>query len=282
MKRKIINTFALLLLVIGLLLLPYPAVSNYIYENRQKELVTYYEQTQKQLPEETLHEQWQECWDYNKALISGGVLLTDPFDDTQLDPTSHPYVDLLNLHGDGMMGSLEIPAIDVYLAIYHGTQEDVLQEGVGHLQGTSLPVGGTSSHCVLSAHSGLSNKRLFTDLEQLQEGDVFYLHILGEVLAYEVDQIKVVEPEDTSDLQIHADEDYVTLVTCTPYGINSHRLLVRGTRIPYEAAKTIEDTTSVRNGTWQRAYIQAFLLGGMVIIIFVIGGILYKKKQQKR
>ena len=136
-------------------------------------------------------------------------------------------------YASGAMGSIDIPSIGVDLVIYHGTEEETLQKGVGHLQGSSLPTGGIGTHCILSAHTGLSDKKLFTDLDQLEEGDQFYIHILGEIHAYQVDQIKVVLPDETEDLQINAQEDYVTLVTCTPYGINTHRLLVRGVRVPY-------------------------------------------------
>ncbi len=137
---------------------------------------------------------------------------------------------MLNPDGDGLMGYLEIPSIKVYLPVYHGTSDGVLQAGIGHLGNTSLPVGGENTHAVLSGHTGLPNARLLTDLDKLQEKDQFYLHVLDEVLAYEVDQIKVVEPDNISDIFIEDGKDYVTLVTCTPYGINSHRLLVRGTR----------------------------------------------------
>ena len=268
-------------MIAGIGILLYPAVSNLMYEQRQKELAEYYESIVTEMPEEEKDSQWEECRIYNDDLRAGGVLLTDPFDEAQLDPSAHPYVDLLNAAGDGAMGSLEIPAIGVDLVIYHGTEEEVLQKGVGHLQGSSLPVGGTGTHAVLSAHTGLSDKKLFTDLDQLEKGDTFYIHVLGDILAYQVDQIKVVLPSDTEDLQINAEEDYVTLITCTPYGINSHRLLVRGTRVPYDEAKASEERAGKDTaGSWLQDYGKAMIAG--LILLAVLGLIafcIYKRRQ---
>lgn len=271
MGRKIFSFLSVLVFLAGVAILSYPAISNLYYESQQKKLTEYYNTlVTETVPEEEIPAEFQECWDYNQGLLQGGVLLTDPFDESQLDPTAMPYAGLLNVDGSGAMGYLTIPSIDVNLVIYHGTGEDVLQKGVGHLQGTSLPVGGTGSHCVLSAHSGLSSKKLFTDLDKLVEGDVFYLHILGEVLAYQVDQIKVVLPTETDDLRIDAEQDYVTLLTCTPYGINTHRLLVRGTRIPYEEAVEVEQTTEPHGSTWLKQYLEAALVGLFLALILVI------------
>lgn len=279
MKRKVFTVLAVLIMTAGIGILLYPVVSNLLYEQRQKELTEYYDNIVTELPEEEKDSQWEECRLYNDDLRSGGVLLTDPFDGAQLDPAAHPYVDLLNAAGDGAMGSLEIPAIGVDLVIYHGTEEEILQKGVGHLQGSSLPVGGTGTHAVLSAHTGLSDKKLFTDLDQLEEGDTFYIHVLGEVLAYQVDQIKVVLPSETEDLQINAEEDYVTLITCTPYGVNSHRLLVRGTRIPYEEAeRKVTEASGVAAGAWLADYMKAGLAG--VVFLIILAGIAITLKRK--
>lgn len=283
MAKKIFTAFIMLLFLAGAGLLAYPAISNLIYEERQDELMDYYDKlTDKEIPEEDLSAEFQECWDYNEGLRKGGVLLTDPFDESQLDPTSMPYAGLLNINGDGSMGYIEIPAIDVKLMIYHGTEEEVLQKGVGHLQGSSLPVGGTGSHCVLSAHTGLNNKKLFTDLDQLQEGDIFYIHVLGEILAYQVDQIKVVLPDETDDLKINAQEDYVSLVTCTPYGINTHRLIVRGTRIPYEDAVIAEKNSTPRKSTWMEQYFHAAGVGIAIVSVMILFTIIVKFWKKKR
>ena len=275
MGKRIMHFCTAVLLIAGLGLLLYPLVSNLYYEWVQNQMTASYDHlVTEQMPQQQRNLQLEECRNYNDNLREGGVLLTDPFDEAQLDPSSMPYAGLLNLMGDGSMGYLEIPAIDVNLVIYHGVQEEVLSKGVGHLQGSSLPVGGTGTHCVLSAHTGLNNKKLFTDLDQLVEGDVFYLHVLDEVLAYQVDQIKVVLPHETSDLSINAEQDYVTLVTCTPYGINSHRLLVRGVRIPYEEAQQVQQVqqTQQRSSTWQQQYLLAMVAGiaGVALVIVVV------------
>lgn len=282
MKQKILTVLILLLFLAGVGLVAYPAVSNLYYESQQEKLTDYYDHlVTEEIPEEDRSAEFQECWDYNQGLLKGGVLLTDPFDEAQLDPTAMPYAGLLNTDGKGGMGYIRIPAIDVKLMIYHGTEEDVLQKGVGHLQGTSLPVGGTGSHCILSAHTGLNNKKLFTDLDQLVEGDVFYLHVLGEILAYQVDQIKVILPDETDDLKIHSQEDYCTLITCTPYGVNTHRLLVRGVRIPYveEEAKAMEGMT--RKSTWMEQYFYAAMVGSAGVLVMILLLILARRKKKK-
>lgn len=285
LKRILLSVCSLVIFLAGICVLAYPAVSNLYYENQQDKLTAYYEsQVVEKIPEQDRSAEFQACWDYNASLIAGGVLLTDPFDAEQLDPTALPYANLLNPEGDGAMGYITIPVIDVNLVIYHGVGEDVLQKGVGHLQGTSMPVGGTGSHCVLSAHTGLNSKKLFTDLDQLIEGDIFYLHILGQVLAYQVDQIKVVQPYEVEDLAINAQQDYVTLVTCTPYGINTHRLLVRGTRIPYEEAQAAQQAASPRpvGSTWRQQYIRAIALGLGLLLALVLVRIQFCRARKRR
>lgn len=282
MRQKIITIFSILILLAGIGLLAYPAVSNLYYEKQQENLTDYYDsKVTEEIPEEDRTAEFQECWNYNEGLRKGGVLLTDPFDETQLDPTSMPYAGLLNVDGDGGMGYITIPAIHVKLMIYHGTTEESLQKGVGHLQGSSLPVGGKGSHCVLSAHTGLNNKELFTDLDQLKEGDQFYLHILGEILAYQVDQIKVVLPDETDDLKINAEKDYVTLITCTPYGINTHRLLVRGVRVPYVEKDEKEAESVSRGSTWMKQYLHAALVGGGAVVVIAIGAVAISKRKKR-
>ncbi len=275
MKGKIISLAALLVMLAGAAMLLYPVVSNAIYQAQQQQLIDYYNQTSADMPADEKSAERAACEQYNQTLIDGGVLLTDPFDASQLDPTSHPYVDLLNIGADGAMGSVEIPSIDVHLTIYHGTEEAVLQKGVGHLQGSSLPVGGTGTHAVLSTHTGLADKKLFTDLDQVRAGDVFYIHVLGDTLAYEVDQIHVVTPDDTRDLMIDATQDYVTLVTCTPYGINSHRLLVRGHRIPYDPAAAAD--TPAAESHWARGYLYAALA---ILAVLVVATQVRRRRQQ--
>ena len=281
MKQKILTILAILVFLAGISLLAYPVVSNLLYEKEQEELMEHYDSIAgEKMTADEQAEELQECRDYNRGLLQGGVLLTDPFDMSQLDPSAMPYAGLLNVDQEGGMAYLRIPAIDVELMIYHGTEEEVLQKGVGHLQGSSLPVGGAGTHCVLSAHTGLNDKKLFTDLDQLENGDLFYIHVLGEILAYQVDQIRVVLPEETEDLKINTREDYVTLVTCTPYGINTHRLLVRGTRVPYEEEREQSDGT-LRKGSWLEQYRLAAFAGLSVVLAAAAGGFLWRRVRKK-
>lgn len=272
---------AILVFLAGISLLAYPVVSNLLYEKEQEELMEHYDSIAgEKMTADEQAEELQECRDYNRGLLQGGVLLTDPFDMSQLDPSALPYAGLLNVDEEGGMAYLRIPAIDVELMIYHGTEEEVLQKGVGHLQGSSLPVGGAGTHCVLSAHTGLNDKKLFTDLDQLENGDLFYIHVLGEILAYQVDQIRVVLPEETEDLKINTREDYVTLVTCTPYGINTHRLLVRGTRVPYEEEREQSDG-ALRKGNWLEQYRLAAFAGLSVVLAAAAGVFLWRRVRKK-
>ena len=240
MKKKSGNITTILLVVIllaGLSLLLYPSFSDYWNSFHQSRAIASYAEQVAQLDENQYDEIWSAAADYNASLAerSNAYILSDE--------QKAAYEQLLNVSGTGIMGYIEIPSIDCSLPIYHGTDEGVLQIAVGHLEWTSLPVGGAGSHCVLSGHRGLPSARLFTDLDKLAVGDVFMLRVLDEVLTYEVDQILIVEPQDTDALQIEPGQDYCTLVTCTPYGINTHRLLVRGHRIEnLEQAKTVHVT----------------------------------------
>lgn len=264
MRRILPLIFIALIFLAGIGLVVYPMVSNTLYERDQSTVLAEYDETVAQAEQSELEEALELARDYNRQLLEGSVFLTDPFDpNLQLDPTVKPYADLLNLEGDGMMGYVEVPKIDAYLPIYHGTTSEVLEKGVGHLQNTSLPVGGESTHAVLTGHTGLSGKRLFTDLTEVEVGDVFYLHILGQTLAYQVDRIDIVDPDDTALLQVETGEDLVTLVTCYPYGINTQRLLVRGTRISYEEAveqQAAQGTMSPGDSVWVRQYRKAILV----------------------
>lgn len=228
MKKKYSNILICIIFLIGLSLVLYPFVSDFINDLKQSDVITIYENTINELSEEDYSNQLDAARDYNKYIsqfsnISTVLNLESKYEGEQ-------YENILNL---GSMGYLDIPLIDVKLPIFHGTEETVLQDGVGHYRGSSFPVGGNSTHCVLTGHTGLPSSRLLTDIDQLSEGDVFYIHVLNETLAYEVDQIKVVLPNEIDDISIVRGEDYCTLVTCTPYGINTHRLLVRGKRISY-------------------------------------------------
>ena len=236
-KGNFINLILVLILLAGLSLLLYPSVSDYWNSFHQTRAISTYSENVANLDREQYDEIWAAAAKYNASLNqrSNAYLLSEE--------QKQEYEQLLNVSGLGVMGYIEIPEIDVSLPIYHGTEESVLQIAVGHLEWSSLPVGGESTHCVLSGHRGLPSAKLFTHLDKLVEGDIFMLRVLDEVLTYEVAQILIVEPQETASLRIVEGKDYCTLVTCTPYGINTHRLLVRGHRIDnIEEAKTVRVT----------------------------------------
>ena len=236
--RKHLSTILLVfILLIGLSLLLYPTVSDYWNSFHQTRAIATYAENVAKLDNNQYDQLWEDARAYNEALC----FRSNPY--YLSEEQKAQYESLLDVSGLGIMGYIEIPEIDVSLPIYHGTEESVLQIAVGHLDWSSLPVGGESTHCVLSGHRGLPSARLFTNLDKLREGDTFLLRVLDEVLTYEVDQILIVEPQETAALQIEEGKDYCTLVTCTPYGINTHRLLVRGHRIDnIEEAKTVRVT----------------------------------------
>ena len=236
--RKHLSTIVLvILLLIGLSLLLYPTVSDYWNSFHQTRAIATYAENVAALDNASYDAIWDAARQYNRYLCSrsNSFLLSEE--------QKAEYESLLDISGQGVMGYIEIPEIDVSLPIYHGTEDPVLQVAIGHLEWSSLPVGGESTHCVLSGHRGLPSAKLFTNLDKLREGDTFLLRVLDEILTYEVDQILIVEPQDTAALEIAEGEDYCTLVTCTPYGINTHRLLVRGHRIDnIEGVKTVRVT----------------------------------------
>lgn len=228
MKKKNNNwttVFLVLLLLAGVSLLLYPSLSDYWNSMHQTRAIASYAETVSQLDTAQYDEMWKAAQDYNRSLAQRETAFA------LTDEQKAAYESLLDVSGLGVMGYIEIPEIDCSLPIYHGTEESVLQVAVGHLEWSSLPVGGEGTHCVLSGHRGLPSAKLFTNLDKLAVGDTFLLRVLDEVLTYEVDQILIVEPEQVDALGIVPGEDYCTLVTCTPYGINTHRLLVRGHRV---------------------------------------------------
>lgn len=232
MKKLNSTKILILILIIGMSLLLYPTVANWWNNFHQSRAISSYDKEVANIDDDKYDEIWQAAKEYNEKIAS------NPNDFVLKEDAKKTYESLLNIGGKGIMGYVEIPKIDVELPIYHGTSESAIQVAVGHIEWSSLPVGGASSHCVISSHRGLPSARLFTDIDQLVEGDVFFLHILDETLAYQVDQILIVEPKEVDDLQIEEGKDMVTLVTCTPYGVNTHRLLVRGQRV--EDLSTLE------------------------------------------
>lgn len=290
MKKKLPKIFIGLIFIIGLGIMLYPIISNLYIEHHQGNIIDEYNKTVESMPDDTLEKEREKAEGYNK-MLTGNMIITDPFDpeaQKKLEENSD-YYNILNIGNDNIIGYIKIPKINVSLPIYHGTSEDVLKRGVGHLQNTSFPIGGEGTHAVLSGHTGLSSAKLFTDLDKLEEGELFFIEVLGEKLAYKIDQIKIVEPSETSDLVIKSGEDYVTLVTCTPYGINSHRLLVRGTRVPYtedvEKEAKNEENSKVKS-TWRDEYFKALAvgLGGLSIlaVIFIIIVLIKKKGRRKK
>ena len=237
MKNNRSTILLILMLLIGLSLMLYPSFADWWNSFHSSRSIASYVEQVANIDEAQYEELWDAAWDYNQSLLHR------PNDFLLSDEQQEIYKSLLDFGGNGIMGYIEIPMIDVMLPIYHGTKESVLQIAVGHLDWTSLPVGGAGSHCVVSGHRGLPSARLFTDLDKLKVGDVFMLHVLNEILTYEIDQILIVEPQDTDPLLIEPGKDLCTLITCTPYGINSHRMLVRGHRIEsQEEAKVIRIT----------------------------------------
>lgn len=228
MKKRTGSPITLLLILIllaGVSLLLYPTVSDYWNSFHQSRAIASYAEQVAKIDPDTYKQLWADAQAYNRSLI-GKVGRYDMTDEERAK-----YESLLNVSGNGIIGYIEIPSIKCSLPIYHGTDEAILQIAVGHIEGTSLPVGGSGTHCVLSGHRGLPSARLFTDLDKMVEGDTFMMRVLDETLTYEVDQIRIVLPDEMDDLEIEEGKDYCTLVTCTPYGINSHRLLVRGHRV---------------------------------------------------
>ena len=271
MKRKLINLLFALLFLIGLGIFAYPAVSDQWNAYRQNRLISTYEEVVSKLEPEDYSREWDAAHAFNDARFQNDFTV-DAFDGREEDMKETEYWKVLNAAGNGVMGYLTIPKIDVRLSIYHGTADDILQTGIGHVSGTKLPIGGGGTHCVLAAHRGLPSARLFTDLDQMEPGDQFYIHILDEVLAYQVDDIlPMIDKDDldalTGAMQIVPGEDYVTLLTCTPYGVNSHRLLVRGSRTAYNGEDEAEEKTPVGNMVES---IQSYYMLYLVLILAMI------------
>lgn len=269
--KKQLTTYAMpIVFLIGFALLVYPSLSDYWNSFHQSEAIMHYAEAVADMKEE----------DYKRILDSAtGYNTTHPINWNFTEKDREEYNKELNFNNDGTMGYIEIPKIDVKLSIFHGTDESVLQTSIGHLEGTSLPVGGIGTHSVLSGHRGLPSARLFSDLDQLREGDTFTIHVLNETLTYEVDQIRVVLPTDLSTLTIDPKQDYLTLVTCTPYGINTHRLLVRGHRIENVDgnASIISDAVQIKP-IFIAPFIAMPICALLIIYILVVTSSFYQKR----
>lgn len=274
MRKHASTMILILILVVGLSLMLYPSFSNWWNEAHQSRAIAAYSQEVSKLDENRYDELWQQAWEYNRSLVGreNAYLL----DDSQ----KAEYGRLLDVSGMGIMGYIEIPSLKVSLPIYHGTEESVLQVAVGHLEWTSLPVGGESTHCVLSGHRGLPSAKLFTDLDRLVVGDRFRLGVLDQVLTYEVDQILIVEPQDTEALLIEEGKDLCTLVTCTPYGINTHRLLVRGHRV--ETEKDAKNVRVTSDAIQIEPYLVAPVVAAPILLVLLLGLLIPRRRNKRR
>ena len=274
MKKHFSTILLVVIILAGLSLLLYPSFSNYWNERHQSMAIQSYGEQVAQMDNSAAQQLLQQARAYNRTLLDreNRFVLSDA--------ETAQYEGLLDVTGTGIMGYVEIPSLDCMLPIYHGTDEAVLQIAVGHIAGSSLPVGGEGTHCVISGHRGLPSAKLFTNLDQLAEGDVFRLHVLDEILSYEVDQILTVEPHDVAALEIDPEQDLCTLVTCTPYGINSHRLLVRGHRV-----ETVEERAPVRVSS-DAAYLNrnavALCLAAPVLVVLLLVAILKQPRKRSK
>lgn len=264
MKKHMSTIIAILVFIIGLSLLLYPTVSNYWNSKHQSRVVANYTDTLAKMDKKEKQYAIDQAVQYNESLVLNGNRFSPSDSELSL------YKSLLNADGTGMMGYITIPEIRCKLAIYHSVDDSVLQVGVGHLEGSSLPVGGSSTHCVISGHRGLPSARLFTDIDRLEKEDLFYLHVYGKVLAYEVDKISVVEPEDYGPLEIEEGKDLCTLLTCTPYGINTQRLMVRGHRV-------VDSLYDESNITSDAARVDTLMVASCVGVVFLLVGFIVSK-----
>ena len=285
MKKKISAILFGLLFLVGFGILVYPTVSNQWNTYRQSQLISNYQSVVQDMTPEDFTQEWEKAEAFN-ATITQNNLYSDVFGESTTDLQNTEYWKILNEAGDGVMGYLSIPKINIKLAIYHGTADDVLQTGVGHLNGTKLPIGGESTHCVVAAHRGLPSAKLFTDIDQLRNGDKFYIHVLDQVLASEVDQILPMVDKDDHEtlenaLKIEEGKDQVTLFTCTPYGVNSHRLLVRGTRVAYNGEEDKEATISESMVESIKNYYMIYTILGLAVTLLVILLLRYLSKKKK-
>lgn len=252
--------------IIGFLVMAYPFISNFWNQMRTETVVREYKTSVEKMPDEDLEREYQRARSYNDSHNHNNII--DIF--SSEGAAEKEYISLLNLRGEGVIGYIEIPKIKQRIVIYHGTSEEVLQKGCGHIAGTSLPVGGKSSHSVIAAHRGLPSAKLFTDIDELSKGDEFYIFVLDKTLAYQVDQIKVVEPNCLEELQISEGKDYVTLFTCTPYSVNTHRLLVRGHRVPYAPGKN--DTQTVADSFMKYWPLLLMIVLLTILLVYMIYG----------
>ena len=276
--KKIRVIFCVIIFITGLGIASYPFISNMVAQRHASQVVKDYETNVEEMDEEKIDAMKEAAKKYNEQLSN--VVSVD--DENENNEQGESYADLLNI-GESL-GYITIPKINVNLTIYNGTSQDVLSKGVGHMEQSSYPLGGESTHCVLTGHRGLPSAVLFTDLDKLEIGDEFYLHVLDEILAYKVDQIKVVEPNESGDLEIIDGKDYCTLVTCTPYAINSHRLLVRGERTEYKGEQDKQTKNQMQTGALTKRIVDVWpwLLGAFLVAVLIESGIFFSILKHKK
>lgn len=276
--KKIRVIFCVIIFMTGLGIASYPFISNMVAQRHASQVVKDYETNVEEMDEEKIDAMKEAAKKYNEQLSN--VVSVD--DENENNEQGESYADLLDI-GESL-GYITIPKIDVNLPIYNGTSQDVLSKGVGHMEQSSYPLGGESTHCVLTGHRGLPSAVLFTDLDKLEIGDEFYLHVLDEILAYKVDQIKVVEPNESGDLEIIEGKDYCTLVTCTPYAINSHRLLVRGERTEYKGEQDKQTKNQMQTGALTKRIVDVWpwLLGAFLVAVLIESGIFFSILKHKK
>ena len=276
--KKIRVIFCVIIFITGLGIASYPFISNMVAQRHASQVVKDYETNVEEMDEEKIDAMKEAAKKYNEQLSN--VVSVD--DENENNEQGESYADLLNI-GESL-GYITIPKIDVNLPIYNGTSQDVLTKGIGHMEQSSYPLGGVSTHCVLTGHRGLPSAVLFTDLDKLEIGDEFYLHVLDEILAYKVDQIKVVEPNESGDLEIIDGKDYCTLVTCTPYAINSHRLLVRGERTEYKGEQDKQTKNQMQTGALTKRIVDVWpwLLGAFLVAVLIESGIFFSILKHKK
>jgi sortase A len=288
MKRKLSIIAMVLVFALGVGIMCYPVISAMINNSALENQVTSYTESLNDLDEQDYSRLIKEARSYNKSLNTKAII-TDPFDEEAYKAIGANYNETLNYRSDGMICTVEVPKIHINLPVYHGTEDDTLAKGSGHLPNTSMPIGGKSTHSVIAAHSGYPDKTFFDYLTDMEVGDVFYIHILNQTLKYQVDQIKVVLPENVNDLRVVKGQDYVTLLTCTPYAVNTHRLLVRGKRVAYNPDEETDSYSMFDNGYmylfgyripyWVAGLVMA---GFVLIVVLIVVGIVRKNSRKKR
>ncbi|MCD8109726.1 MAG: class C sortase [Clostridiales bacterium] len=276
---------AILVFAAGVSLMAYPWISNWLYNRATEASVQAYEEETAAAEAEDLYEYWTDAREYNDSLLQADVVLADPFTYESVSLADGPgYEGLLNLDGSGIMCFISIPKIDVYLPVYHGTSEESLSKGAGHVEGTALPTGTVGGRPIISAHTGVNSAKMFSDLTQLEEGDLFFLYVLDTVYAYRVVETDVIEPDDVSSIDEEPGRDLVTLMTCTPYGVNSHRLIVTGERTAYtkETVDEAESEEMAEDTEWMRAYKKALFIGICIVALFLAAAMLVRAAVRRR